>query len=97
MGKRDVSYDLDLPIPLWQAQLGDTQTQPVPAHWRVVALNDQHAHLRYDESRPVAEHPRVGQLVGSGISHPCTTFDKWRWMPVVDDAYCVVDAITIHC
>ena len=97
MGKRDVSYDLDLPVPLWRAQPGDAQTQPVPAHWRVVALNDQHAHLRYDASRPVAEHPRVGQMVGCGISHPCTTFDKWRWMPVVDDAYRVVDAVTIHC
>lgn len=97
MGKRDVSYDLDLPVPLWRAQPADTQTQPVPSHWRVVALNDQHAHLRYDASSPVAEHPRVGQIVGSGISHPCTTFDKWRWMPVVDEAYRVIDAITIHC
>ena len=97
MGKRDVSYDLDLPVPLWRAQPGDTQTQSVPAHWRVVALNDQHAHLRYDAHRPATEHPRVGEIVGSGISHPCTTFDKWRWMPVVDDAYRVIDAITIHC
>jgi D-serine dehydratase len=38
----------------------------------------------------------VGQLVGSGISHPCTTFDKWRWMPVVDDDYRVVDGVSIH-
>jgi D-serine dehydratase len=25
--------------------------------------------------------------------HPCTTFDKWRWMPVVDAQYRVVDAL----
>jgi D-serine dehydratase len=37
---------------------------------------------------------RVGELVGLGISHPCTTFEKWRWMPVVDARYRVVDAIT---
>ena len=97
MGKRDVSYDRDLPVPLWRAEQGDTQTRPVPSHWQVVALNDQHAHLRYDAARPSHEHPRVGHIVGSGISHPCTTFDKWRWMPVVDDDYRVVDAITIHC
>ena len=36
---------------------------------------------------------RVGDLVGCGISHPCTTFDKWRWMPVVDDDYGVTGAI----
>ena len=96
MGKRDVSYDLDLPVPLWRAERGATRTQPVPSHWRVVALNDQHTHLRFDASRPAHEHPQVGQIVGCGISHPCTTFDKWRWMPVVDEAYRVVDAITIH-
>ena len=31
---------------------------------------------------------------GLGISHPCTTFDKWRVISVVDDAYNVVDVIT---
>ena len=47
---------------------------------------------------PICELPadadaRVGDLVGCGISHPCTTFDKWRWMPVVDDRYVVTGAI----
>ena len=37
---------------------------------------------------------QVGDRVGLGISHPCTTFDKWRWMAVVDDGYTVCDAIT---
>jgi len=32
----------------------------------------------------------------TSISHPCTTFDKWRWMPLVDDHYKVIDAISIH-
>ncbi|MCZ8256185.1 MAG: amino acid deaminase, partial [Polaromonas sp.] len=36
---------------------------------------------------------KVGDLVALGISHPCTTFDKWRWMPVVDDQYGVCDAL----
>ena len=36
----------------------------------------------------------VGERIGLGISHPCTTFDKWAWMPIVDQAYRVVDAIT---
>ena len=35
----------------------------------------------------------VGDLICCGISHPCTTFDKWRWMPIVDDDYRVVDAL----
>jgi D-serine dehydratase len=96
MGKRDVSYDLDMPVPEWRAQRGDSQTRGVPAHWAVSALNDQHAYLRFDAQSPPDQHPVVGQLVGCGISHPCTTFDKWRWMPVVDDAYLVVDAVSVN-
>jgi D-serine dehydratase len=36
----------------------------------------------------------VNEVLGFGISHPCTTCDKWRWMPVVDDDYRVIDAIS---
>jgi D-serine dehydratase len=96
MGKRDVSYDLDLPVPVWRAMGNSELAESVPGHWSITALNDQHAYLRYDASSPAAEHPQVGQRVGSGISHPCTTFDKWRWMPVVDDQYAVIDAVSIH-
>jgi len=41
------------------------------------------------EDSPLA----VGDMVGFGISHPCTTFDKWQVVPVVDDDYTVVSAI----
>ena len=94
MGKRDVAYDLDLPQPVWRSDGQGGAPQPVPVHWRIDALNDQHAYLRYDAAAPAAERPQVGDTVASGISHPCTTFDKWRWLPVVDDAYRVVDAVS---
>ncbi|MCU0927593.1 MAG: alanine racemase [Hydrogenophaga sp.] len=94
MGKRDVSYDLDLPMPIWRADGQGGAPQPVPPHWRIDALNDQHAYLRFDASAPRNEWPRLGDTVASGISHPCTTFDKWRWLPVVDDGYRVVDAVS---
>jgi D-serine dehydratase len=92
-GRRDLSFDIEMPIPIARAARGLRVPQPVPASWKVVALNDQHAHLRWDAADAGAA-PQVGERVGLGISHPCTTFDKWRWMPVVDDAYRVVDAIT---
>ncbi|WP_344867855.1 amino acid deaminase [Comamonas faecalis] len=79
-GKRDLSYDLDLPVPVRRAAPGSLQPQPAPAHWRITALNDQHAYLHFD-----AAAPQVGERVELGISHPCTTFDKWRWMPIVED------------
>ena len=94
MGKRDVSYDLDLPQPVWRSPGNGAAPQSVPSHWRIDALNDQHAYLRFDPAAPEAEWPLLGDTVASGISHPCTTFDKWRWLPVVDDTYCVVDAVT---
>jgi D-serine dehydratase len=92
-GRRDLSFDIEMPIPIARAARGTRVAQPVPASWKVVALNDQHAHLRWDGA-DAAQAPAVGEKVGLGISHPCTTFDKWHWMPVVDDDYRVVDAIT---
>jgi D-serine dehydratase len=98
MGKRDVAHDLALPQPIWRAHPQDRQPgarpQPVPAHWRITALNDQHSYLTFDATAAADEWPRLGETVASGMSHPCTTFDKWRWMPVVDDQYRVVDAVS---
>lgn len=92
-GRRDVSYDIDLPVPVQRAAAGQRQWQAVPTDWRIVALNDQHAHLRFDPASAPAAWPQVGERVMLGISHPCTTFDKWRWMPVVDAHSCVSSAI----
>ena len=36
---------------------------------------------------------QVGDMVALGISHPCTTFDKWQLIYLVDDAYNVTGAI----
>jgi D-serine dehydratase len=71
------------------------QAEAVPAGWKITALNDQHAYLRWDASEE-AEAPAVGDRVGLGISHPCTTFDKWHWMPVVENDYRVSDAVAMH-
>jgi D-serine dehydratase len=35
----------------------------------------------------------VGDLVALGISHPCTTHDKWQMMPLLDDERRVVDCV----
>jgi D-serine dehydratase len=90
MGKRDASFDLDLPRVQWQFRGGrDTLPQPAPGEWKISAMNDQHAYLRI----PAEADLRVGDLIGSGISHPCTTFDKWRALFTVDDAYRVTGAV----
>ena len=92
-GKRDCSYDIEMPIPVAWCGRGQTLSCAAPADWTVSAMNDQHAYLRFASAQTA---PRVGDRVGLGISHPCTTFDKWRWMAMVDEHYDVVDAITTH-
>ncbi len=95
MGKRDVSFDLSMPTPIARALLGAQVTSTVPASWHISALNDQHGYLRWTEADD-ALAPVVGERIGFGISHPCTTFDKWHWMPIVEDDYRVSDAVSIN-
>ncbi|WP_406318315.1 alanine racemase [Streptosporangium sp. NBC_01639] len=78
-GKRDAPFDEGLPVP--RGAVADAV---------VLKVQDQHAVLRLAPGSPV----KPGDLVSFGISHPCTAFDKWRVMPVVDDDYVVVDLIT---
>jgi D-serine dehydratase len=92
MGKRDASFDLEMPIVSKRYRPGtDTAPQAVPASWKITNMNDQHAYLRFPVDGDAA--PQVGDLVGCGISHPCTTFDKWRALFTVDDDYRVTGAI----
>lgn len=92
-GKRDISYDIALPTVQWHANaqarnLHDAQA--APASWRITDLNDQHAFMRFDPNGPAVA---VGDRVALGLSHPCTTFDKWRWMPLVEDDGAISGAI----
>lgn len=86
LGRRDASYDQELPIPQhWYRPGAAGAPQPLPPGARISALNDQHAYLRLPEGCTLA----VGDLVGCGISHPCTTFDRWQLLYLVDDEYTV--------
>ncbi len=90
MGRRDASSDSDLPRPLaWFRPGLHTVPQPVPENWQTVGMNDHHTYLKLPADAPL----KVGDMIGSGISHPCTTFDKWQLIAEVDDAYTVVGAI----
>ncbi len=87
VGRRDCSYDQGFPIPHLVAT-GDGR----PTAWleaTSVGMSDQHTHVRVSAQL----RAQVGDRVGFVVSHPCTTFDKWRVLPVVDDDYRMVDAI----
>ena len=82
LGKRDIGNDLHNPIPI---KSYDGQVKSFSAV--IEKLNDQHGYLRTRADFQLA------QLIGLGISHPCTTFDKWRLVPLVNDNYDVVDCL----
>jgi D-serine dehydratase len=86
MGRRDVGFDRGLPTPTMACARGE---RPRALAAEVLALSDQHAHVRVDPADPLA----VGDLVGSTVSHPCTTLDRWRVIPTVDDDHRVVGAL----
>lgn len=84
-GKRDVSYDAGLPVPL-RIRSRDGAERAADG-FTVTRLNDQHAYLAVPEGDPL----EVGDLVCCGLLHPCTVFDKWRVIPIVDGEYRVVE------
>lgn len=90
MGKRDVSFDIDLPMPeQWCRPGPEARPQPLGSDHTVTALNDQHAYLDVPADTPL----EVGDIVGFGISHPCTAFDRWQLLYLVDDDYAVTGAV----
>lgn len=77
-GKRDLPYDEGLPIPrAWRV---DSSEPWSPLEGHVPAMNDQHSYVRTEQPLP------IGAVVRLGLSHPCTAFDKWRILPVVESA-----------
>ena len=82
LGKRDIGNDLHNPIPI---KSYDTKVKSFSAV--IEKLNDQHGYLRGRQEFSLA------QLIGLGISHPCTTFDKWGLIPLVNDNYDLVDCL----
>ncbi|MFB7452534.1 alanine racemase [Streptomyces sp. NPDC057027] len=87
-GKRDAAHDLHLP----EAQVvRDARTGEIrpAAGITVTGLSDQHTWLATAPDTDL----EVGDWVGMGLSHPCTIFDKWQLIPVVEADGTVVDHI----
>ena len=85
-GKRDAGNDLHNPLPI--LKLGK---KPEAFKGEIEKLNDQHAFMKISPGTVA-----VGDIIGCGISHPCTNFDKWRLLPLVNDNYDVIDLVRTH-
>ncbi|MFW6639074.1 alanine racemase [Nocardiopsis algeriensis] len=90
MGRREANSDQGLPIPRVLRRADGTSTPA--AGVEVTGLNDHHAYLRVPPELGV----RPGDLLSFGISHPCTAFDRWSVIPVVDDGDTVVEMVATY-
>ena len=87
LGKRDISVDPDLPIPLQLHRLGEPARPLTGGSVRKVM--DQHTMMVIPEGTDI----HIGDIVSFGASHPCLTFDKWRQVLLVDDRLQVIEVM----
>ncbi|MGH3151573.1 MAG: hypothetical protein ACRDOB_12720 [Streptosporangiaceae bacterium] len=89
-GRRDFGQDAGNPVALTHVRRGSAHGRSLrEAGWQMTAVSDQHAHMTVPADHGVS----VGDLVALGPSHPCTTFDKWRVLYLVDDDYNVTETV----
>jgi D-serine dehydratase len=89
LGKRDAAFDSGLPTPSLHYRPGQPTPRACPSYWELTRMMDQHAYMKMSEGDDV----HVGDMIGLDISHPCLTFDKWRFLPVLDSTYQVIDVV----
>jgi D-serine deaminase-like pyridoxal phosphate-dependent protein len=80
-GRRDFPFDQDYPEPQLIRPRSDGSPILPATGMKVKNLNDQHGFLRFGDDQDVV----IGDELRVGLSHPCTAFDKWGLIPVVDD------------
>jgi len=85
-GKRDAAYDLHLPLAQVVRSGRDGTLRPADGV-TVTGLSDQHAWVATERAGDL----EVGDWVGLGLSHPCTSFDKWQLIPLVEQDGTVTD------
>ncbi|WP_314253579.1 amino acid deaminase [Streptomyces sp. DSM 40907] len=88
-GKRDIAYDLGLPEVLAVRSARDGAERAATGI-RVTKLSDQHAWVETDADATPLE---VGDWVSLGMAHPCTIFEKWPLIPVVQADGAVTDYV----
>jgi D-serine dehydratase len=90
-GRRDLSHDAGLPVPI-SAHRPTRPGSAIDLHTAgasVTGLSDQHTFVQLPEALDV----QMGDLVRLGISHPCTTLDRWPVLLLVDNHHTVVGAV----
>lgn len=87
-GRRDLSFDSGFPVALKRCRGADRLD--ISRIAVVSALSDQHTFVDFPDDADI----RIGDLVKLGISHPCTTLDRWRMILLTDDDDTVTGLVT---
>lgn len=87
-GLRDAPVDRDLPRPR-SCFRGGAPVGDLADAARTYRVMDQHMFIRV---RPEAD-VLPGDVVSFDLSHPCTAFDKFPFIPLVDERFDVVDGV----
>jgi D-serine dehydratase len=89
LGKRDVSFDMGLPVPLKRHRPGGpADFTDLRGKAEIVRLNDHHGYLKF-----AGLDLAVKDRIAVGISHPCTTFDRWEYLYRVNEQYDIVSIV----
>lgn len=84
-----MAFDAGLPIPERVYRNGDAiSIEGLTA----TDIMDQHTFLAIPENSELT----VGDIVVFSTSHPCLTFDKWRYICVCDNDYQVTHLVETH-
>ena len=84
LGKRDVAFDAGLPI----AERGYRNGEAISVKGlTATAVMDQHTFVETNGSCEI----EVGDMIAFSTSHPCLTFDKWRYIAISDDDHQVTN------
>ncbi|MBU2908126.1 amino acid deaminase [Vibrio splendidus] len=84
LGKRDVAFDAGLPI----TERGYRNGKAISVKGLTsTAVMDQHTFVETDGSSEI----EVGDMIAFSTSHPCLTFDKWRYIAISDDDHQVTN------
>jgi D-serine dehydratase len=87
-GMRDAPVDVELPRPR-ECLAGDGTVCDMRGRATTFRVMDQHTFVRVPGDAAV----RPGDIMTFDLSHPCTAFDKYRFIPVIDADSNVVDGV----
>lgn len=82
LGKRDTAYDAGLPKP----ERGFRNGKAIDVEGIVATkVMDQHMFVNVPDDLDI----KVGDIIAFSGSHPCLTFDKWRFIALADNTFMV--------